>query len=103
MGKPITLEGDKTTGHSTYQPRTPAEWSTNVKINGKGVVLMDGLWNPHGAAPAYRGDPHPSEATHRTTSCSGTVKINGKGVARIGDSVEADTIGAGSADVFAGD
>jgi uncharacterized Zn-binding protein involved in type VI secretion len=102
MGKPISAVGNKTTGHSTYKPRAAIGGSTNVFVNGLGVNCIGDLWAPHGAAPAFRGDPHPAESTHVTTSGSTTVFVNDKGVARIGDLVELDTIAAGSPDVFAG-
>ena len=102
MGKPITRIGDKTTGHSTYKPRAAKEGSADVFVNNIGVNRVDDLWHPHGSAPAYRGDPHPGETTHKTTAGSTTVFINNKGAARIGDPVEGDTIAAGSPNVFAG-
>jgi uncharacterized Zn-binding protein involved in type VI secretion len=101
MGRPVTRLGDKTTGHSTYKPRAATGASPNVFANNIAVNRVGDGWAPHGGDPAYRGDPHPSEA-HTTSSGSGTVFANSKGIARIGDAVEGDTIAAGSSNVFAG-
>jgi len=102
MAKPITRVGDKTTGHGPYKPRAATGGSPNVFINGIAVNRVGDGWAAHGSSPAYRGDPHPGEGNHTTSAGSGTVLANGKGVARIGDPVEGDTIAAGSPNVFAG-
>jgi len=102
MGKPITRKGDKTTGHGPYKPRASTSGSGNVFVNGIAVVRNEiDTWAPHVGDKAYNGDPHPGE-THNTSSASGTVFANNKGIARIGDAVEGDTIAAGSTNVFAG-
>lgn len=102
MGKPVTRLGDKTTGHGPYKPRPATGASPNVFANGIAVNRVGDGWAPHGASPAYNGDPHPGEGNHTTSAGSGTVFANGKAVARIGDPVEGDTIAAGSPNVFAG-
>jgi len=102
MGKPVTRIGDKTTGHGPYKPRPATGGSGDVFVNGIAVNRVGDGWAPHGASPAYNGDPHPGEGNHTTSAGSGTVFANGKAVARIGDPVEGDTIAAGSPNVFAG-
>ena len=102
MGLPVTRVGDKTTGHSSYRPRAAIVGSPDVFVNNIAVNRVGDGWAPHGASPAFRGDPHPGEGNHTTSAGSGTVFANGKAVARIGDPVEGDTIGAGSPNVFAG-
>lgn len=98
MGKPVTRLGDKTTGHGPWLPRPSTGASSDVFANGIGVVRVGDTWAPHNGVP---------NGTHRGevgigSSGSGTVFANGKAVARIGDAVEADTIAAGSSNVFAG-
>lgn len=97
-GKPITRIGDKTTGHGPYKPRASTSGSGNVKVNGIGVVREGDSWAPHTPPPS---DVHAGQ-THTTSAGSGTVFANGKAIARITDPVEADTIAAGSSNVFAG-
>ena len=98
MGQPVTRKGDKSTGHGPYKPRASTSGSPNVFVNGIAVVRETDTWAPHTPPP---NDVHAGE-THTTTSGSGTVKVNGLQLARIGDPVEGDTIGAGSSNVFAG-
>jgi uncharacterized Zn-binding protein involved in type VI secretion len=102
MGKPVTRLGDKTTGHSTYKPRPATGASSDVFVNGIRVNRVGDGWAAHGGDPAYDGDTHPGEGGHTTSAGSSTVFANNKGVARIGDPVEGDTIAAGSQNVFAG-
>jgi uncharacterized Zn-binding protein involved in type VI secretion len=102
MAQPVTRLGDKTTGHGPYKPRACTGASGDVKVNNLGVNRVGDGWAPHGASPAYRGDPHPGEGSHKTSAGSATVFANGKALARIGDPVEGDTIAAGSSNVFAG-
>lgn len=98
MGRPITTVGDKTTGHGPWLPRPSVQGSGNVFINGKPVVRVGDEWAPHNGVP---NGPHKTEPGF-TSSGSGTVSANGMAIARIGDAVEADTIAAGSTNVFAG-
>ena len=102
MGLPITRLGDKTTGHSTYKPRSAIGASPDVFANNIAINRVGDGWAPHGGNPAFKGDPHPGETNHTTDAGSGTVFANNKAVARIGDPVEGDTIAAGSSNVFAG-
>jgi uncharacterized Zn-binding protein involved in type VI secretion len=96
--QPITRLGDKTTGHGPYKPRPSTSASGDVKVNGIGAVRVDDTWAPHGPPP---NNTHVGEVGIGSSG-SGTVKVNNKPVARIGDAVEADTIAAGSKNVFAG-
>ena len=96
--QPVTRLGDKTTGHGPYKPRPSTGASGNVKVNNLGVVRVGDTWAPHGPPP---NNPHVSEVGIGSSG-SGTVKVNNKPIARIGDAVEADTIAAGSSNVFAG-
>lgn len=98
MSQPVTRKGDKTTGHGPWQPRPSTSASGDVFVNDIGVVREGDTWAPHNGSPSgtHRGE------TGYTSAGSGTVFANNKAVARIGDPVEADTIAAGSTNVFAG-
>lgn len=96
--KPVTRLGDKSTGHGPYKPRASTAGSGDVFANSKGVVRVGDTWAPHTPPP---NDVHAGQ-THTTSAGSGTVFANNKPVARITDPVEADTIAAGSPNVFAG-
>lgn len=96
--QPVTRLGDKTTGHGPYKPRASTGASGDVKVNGIGVVRQGDTWAPHTPPP---NDVHAGQV-HTTSAGSATVFANNKAVARIGDPVEADTIAAGSGNVFAG-
>jgi len=98
MAQPVTRLGDKTTGHGPWLPRPSTGSSGNVFVNNKGVVRVGDTWAPHGGVP---NAPHKGEVGIGSSG-SGTVFANNKAVARIGDAVEADTIAAGSTNVFAG-
>lgn len=98
MSQPVTRKGDKTTGHGPWQPRPSTSASGDVFADNIGVVRVGDTWAPHNGSPNGR---HKGE-TGYTSAGSGTVFANNKAVARIGDPVEADTIAAGSATVFAG-
>jgi|CryBogDrversion2_10_1035300.scaffolds.fasta_scaffold08599_1 uncharacterized Zn-binding protein involved in type VI secretion len=100
--QPVSRKGDKTTGHGPYQPRPSTQGSPNVNANNIPVNRVGDGWAPHGASPAYPGDPHPGDGSAKTSAGSATVFVNGKPIARIGDPVEADTIAAGSPNVYAG-
>jgi uncharacterized Zn-binding protein involved in type VI secretion len=96
--QPVTRIGDKSTGHGPWPPRASTGGSGDVRVNNIGVVREGDTWAPHAAGP---NAPHKGEVGN-TTAGSGTVFANGKALARIGDPVEADTIAAGSPNVFAG-
>jgi len=77
-------------------PRAPAQWSSNVFINGQNVVRVGDAYQDH----ACPGDsPHSATAT----GGSSTVFINGKSAHRIGDSISCGSSGAnGSSNVIIG-
>lgn len=103
--KPVTTQGDKTTGHGPYKPRAtkPGEAGGNankVYVNGKLVNVVGSKWEPHNPPP---NDTHAKQDNQETTTGSGTVKVGNKAVARIGDTVDgSDTIAQGSQNVFVG-
>lgn len=87
--------GDKDTGHGSWPPRPSTSGSPNVFINGIAALRVDDTYGPHTSG----------SNTHSGTvvSGSGTVKVNGKSLARIGDDVSCGSaIAQGSPNVFAG-
>lgn len=42
-------------GHATYPPRLPTEWSPNVFANGKNVVRYGDNWQAHCCPPVCHG------------------------------------------------
>ena len=98
----VTRFGDaSSTGHGCSATTTVAGPSTNVFCNTKGVELKGdptaGHTIPNGASPPVC-IPHAAVIN----AGSGTVFVNGKAIARIGDSCDAGAIVAGSSNVFAG-
>lgn len=87
----VTRLGDLSTGHYPFGPRPNDEASSNVFVNGKGVVRVGDHWAVHG--------------THDGVQATGSssVFVNGKAVARIGDAISCgDFVAEGSSNVFAG-
>ncbi len=75
-----------------------AQGSPNVYVNGKRWSRQGDLNTTHDVP----GDPCPSH-TAPITSGSSTVKVNGKGAGRVGDSItDCTSVAAGSFNVFAG-
>tara|TARA_A100001201_G_scaffold6597_1_gene10866 strand:- start:629 stop:892 length:264 start_codon:yes stop_codon:yes gene_type:complete len=68
--------------------------STNVNVNGKGVVRLGDRVASHGLPPHTPTPP--------MTSSSSTVKVNSIGVVRAGDSASCGHTISGSANVNAG-
>lgn len=94
--KPIARLGDKDTGHNGYSPRPGDESSSNVFINGIPAHRLNDHWITH------------TNGTHshdgRVSTSSSSVIINGRGAARVGDSISCGgTIAEGSPDVLVGD
>ena len=94
--------GDVTsTGHGCSATTTLAGPSTNVFCNTKGVERkgdpLAGHTIPNSASPPVCV-PHSSVINVG----SGTVFVNSKAIARIGDSCDGGAITQGSSDVFAG-
>lgn len=93
----IVRDGDLCSGHGSHPPRTAETFSSNVFVNGKGVVRLGDTWTLHTDGIS----PHVGVQT----SASTTVRANGQGVARIGDSIGggcASTNAQGSPNVIAG-
>ena len=98
----VTRKDDvTTTGHGCSATTTVVGPSENVFVNSRGVERKGDPAAPHtipnGASPPVCV-PHSSVIN----SGSGTVFVNGKAIARIGDSCDAGAIVAGSSNVFAG-
>ena len=93
----VTRLGDLSTGHGSYIPTNTTSASSNVFVNGIGVVKVGDSYAPHGS-------PSPSPAHGRSASGgSGSVYVNGQPIHRIGDSISCgDTSAQGSSNVFAG-
>ena len=97
------------TGHLCDTTTTIGVGSPNVFVNGKPVAFRGAAISPHsiesqrGVQPP--GPPsNPSTCIPHTTTVkagSGTVRVNGVGVARIGDAADDGSITGGSGNVFA--
>ena len=104
--KPVSRQGDKTSGHGSFPPRATkgpgVGASTDVFVNNKGVNRKGDEWEPHGSP----GGKHAASADykHVTEGGSATVFVNNLPIGRIGDPVDkdGDAIAGGSPDVFAG-
>ncbi len=46
-GRPVAFVGSLTTGHEAFPPTTAAQGSTNVLVNGLGVVRAGDAYLPH--------------------------------------------------------
>jgi len=89
----ITRLGDYCTGHDGFVPRPAISASSNVFVNGKGVVRVGDQWAQH-------TDGH---TTHDGVQVSGSssVFVNGLPVARIGDHISCGSnVAEGSSNVF---
>ena len=98
----VTRKDDvTTTGHGCSATTTVVGPSEDVFCNTRGVERKGDPAAPHtipnGASPPVCV-PHSSVIN----AGSGTVFVNGKAIARIGDSCDAGAIVAGSSNVFAG-
>ena len=90
------------TGHGCDTTATIVVGSNNVRINGRSATFQGADISSHtinnpSAPPACI--PHPGQKVNRGSS---TVKVNGKPMARIGDSADLGSIRGGSTNVFAG-
>jgi uncharacterized Zn-binding protein involved in type VI secretion len=87
--------GDTCTGHGCFPPRANDEASSDVFVNGIGAHRVGDHWVVHCCGPSC----HDSNMAQG----SGTVFVNGKPLARIGDNVACGSAAAvGSGNVFAG-
>ena len=100
MGKAVCVIGDKDLVHCSVPSR--AGGSTNVFVNGIGVSRQGDVNTPHLKPPFPPPIPCPTHAAGIAVG-SLTVKINGLGCGRVGDSIAGCTaVATGSSNVFAG-
>ena len=99
----VTRDGDATTtGHGCHTTTTVTGPSTDVFCNSKGVERKG---DPTAAHTIENSAIPPSCVSHLgavINAGSSTVFVNGKAIARIGDSCDSGAITEGSGDVFAG-
>ena len=92
----VARYGDICTGHGCWPPRTGITKSPNVFVNGIAVHRLTDTWDSHCC---------PTDGCHPgvVSAASGSVKVNGLGIARIGDAIDCGSlIAAGSPNVNAG-
>ena len=98
----VTRDGDATTtGHGCDATTTVTGPSTNVFCNTKGVERKADPTAAH-TIPNSASPPVCVPHSSVINAGSGTVFVNGKPIARIGDSCDAGAITCGSSNVFAG-
>jgi uncharacterized Zn-binding protein involved in type VI secretion len=91
----VVRDGDECSGHDSFPPRANVEASGNVFVNGKGAHRVGDAW------PSHCSEEGCHDAKQATGS--GTVRVNGRPLARIGDEVSCGSLNAqGSPNVFAG-
>jgi len=99
----VTRDGDATTtGHGCDVTTTVTGPSTDVFCNTKGVERKT---DPTAAHTIPNGASPPVCVSHSgavINAGSGTVFVNSKAIARIGDSCDGGAITGGSSNVFAG-
>ena len=97
------------TGHLCDTTTTIGAGSPNVKVNGKPMAFNGAAISPHSIESLRGVQPpgtqfNPSTCIPHVTTVkagSGTVRVNGKGVARINDAADEGRITGGSINVFA--
>ena len=95
----VTRTGDATTtGHGCSVTTTVVGPSTDVFCNSLGVERKGDPTAAHTILSGISCVPHSSVIN----AGSGTVNVNGKPIARIGDSCDGGSITGGSSNVFAG-
>jgi len=98
----VARQGDPTTtGHGCDATSTvvgPTGAGANVYVNGIAVECQGDPVAPHTIPSGRRCVAHSAVINVG----SGTVKVGGKSLARVGDSTDAGAITAGSSTVFAG-
>ncbi|HDM8166668.1 PAAR domain-containing protein [Vibrio harveyi] len=98
MGKATARQGDSDTGHGAYPPRQNTGGSADVFINSKPAHCQGDAWASH-CKTVKPYDCHGAS----TAGGSSSVFVNGKALARVGDSVSCgSSIASGSGDVFTG-
>lgn len=99
MGKGVAKKGDQISGDSYGSPPVPIVDAVvdNVKVNGQPCAVMNSLGAVHANPPVIGGHQPVIIAT------SGTVKVGGKAIARIGDPTSCGaTVASSSGNVNAG-
>ena len=100
MGKAVCVIGDKDLVHCSVPSR--AIGSSNVFVNGVAVSRQGDINTTHQLPPFPPPNPCPVHTAGIAVG-SLTVKINGKGCGRVGDSISGCTaVATGSSNVFAG-
>ena len=101
MGRAVCRIGDADVTHCTGMTRAQGSSNPNgVFVNGIGVSRQGDNNTTHLLPPNV--PPCPAHAAG-IASGSSTVKVNGKGCGRVGDSISGCTsVAAGSSNVFAG-
>ena len=79
---------DKCTGHGCWPPRPNVQASPNVFVNNKGQHRVGDSWKPHKCGKKIHAG--------KTSTGSGTVSVNGRAAARIGDKVTGGGVGKNS-------
>jgi uncharacterized Zn-binding protein involved in type VI secretion len=88
------------TGHGCNTISTVTGPSTNVFANGRGVERKGDPSVVHLINSGKKGKCQPHSV--KIAAGSSTVFVNGKPIARVGDSIDSGAITTGSNDVFAG-
>ncbi len=73
----VGLDTRNCSGHGGFAPRPNVSKSADVFINGLGALRVDDTFVVHSSGPTSH--------TSKVASGSGTVFVNGKGIARNGD------------------
>lgn len=89
----ISRQGDLTSGHSCFPPTPPANWSSTVTVNGKGVILKGCSIVPHCCpgchSGTYNGD-HSVSIEGRSVQCQGDPVTCGDKLAQHSPDVSVD-------------
>jgi uncharacterized Zn-binding protein involved in type VI secretion len=96
------MQDSVNTGHGCSTITTILEGSSNVIIEGLGAAYQGAALTPHTITnPAPLPAPPCIPHTAKVNVGSSTVKVNGKPLARIGDSADAGSIISGAKKVIA--
>lgn len=88
-------KGDQCTGHGCFPPRASTSGSGDVLINGIPALREGDSYASHSCGSSSHGGA--------VDAGSGTVFVNGRQLARIGDPVDCGSaVSEGSSNVFAG-
>ena len=89
------------TGHGCDTTTTIQEGSPNVRINGRGAAYANAALAAHTITnPAPPPAPPCIGHTAKVNAGYGSVLVNGRPIARVGDSADLGQISTGSADVL---